>query len=210
MARRPTKPVRTGTSPRTIALIAGAVVVVGAVVFAAFGLEGPDTGPSLEEVAGDPAVAGDRLPVLEDPTTDAAVGTAAPTATGADFDGTPVEITGEGAEVVVFMASWCPACDAELPELAAHLRDGRVPDDVRVVSVSTLHRPNGPNWPPQAWFERAGYPGDVLVDDADGSVAEAYGLSGTPFWVFLRDGEVQARAAGQLSMEVLDAVLADL
>lgn len=210
MARQPTKPVRTGTSPRTIALIVGGIVVLGAVIFAAFGLESPDTGPALEEVAGSPSVDGDALPVLEDPTADPTVGTPAPTVSGADFDGTPVEITGEGAEIVVFMASWCPACDAELPELAAHLREGAVPDDVRVVSISTLHRPNGPNWPPQAWFERAGYPGDVLVDDADGSVAEAYGLSGTPFWVFLRDGEVQARTSGQLSMEVLDAVIADL
>lgn len=207
MARQP---VATNRTPRNVALIVGGLAVVGALLFAAFGLEGPESGPGVDEVAGSPQVEGEALPVLQDPASDVAAGASAPTVVGADFDGEEVAITGEGAEIVVFMASWCPACDAELPELSAFLQEGRLADGVELTSVSTLHDDNRPNWPPQDWFARDDYPGDILVDDADGSVAEAFGLSGTPFWVFLDDGEVVARTSGQLSMDVLESAAIDL
>lgn len=207
MARQP---VKKNTAPRTIALIVGGLAVVGVLVWAAFGLESPDSGPGVDEVAGAPDISGDALPVLEDPANDVATGATAPTVVGADFDGSEVTISGEGAEIVVFMASWCPACDAELPELSAFLHDGRLPDGVELTSVSTLHDDNRPNWPPQDWFARDDYPGDVIVDDADGSIAEAFGLSGTPFWVLLDDGEVVARTSGQLPMDTLEAAANDL
>ncbi len=207
MARQPTaKPSRT---PRTVALIVGGIAVLGALLFAAFGLE-TDTGPSVAEVAGSPTVDGEALAVLDDPQNDPTVGQEAPTARGQDFDGQDVAVGEGGPEIVVFMASWCPACDAELPELSELLREGRLPGEVTVTSVATFHDANRPNWPPQDWFARQDYPGPILVDDADSSVAEAYGVSGTPFWVFLDDGQVVGRASGQLAMGVVEDVAGDL
>lgn len=200
-----------GTSGKTIAIAVGIVLVAAALLFAAFGL-GDDTdsdAPTLDEVAGSPTVEGDALPQLPDGA-DPAVGAPAPRVEGADFDGEPVEIDPEQPTIVVFMASWCPACDADLPELTELLESGELPDDVEVISVSTSHAPDRPNWPPQDWFADAGYPGDIVVDDADGTIATAYGMSATPFWAFLQDGQVVGRAAGQLPMDAVTGVAADL
>jgi cytochrome c biogenesis protein CcmG, thiol:disulfide interchange protein DsbE len=204
VARQPTK-TKTATSPRQLLLYAGIAVVVGAVLFAAFGLESDD-GPTLEEIAGSPEVQGDALPPLAPEGEDVAVGSDAPVVTGADFDGTPTSIGDGEAEIVVFMASWCPACQAELPELVEWLDGGNLPDGVDLTVVATGLDPNRPPWPPSGWLERGGYTGDVLVDDADGLVAQTYGMSATPFWAVLQDGQVVTRAAGQLPMSQVEQI----
>lgn len=182
-----------GRSPKTTALIVGVVVLFAALVYAAFGIEG-DTGPELEEVAGAPEVEGQELPAFS-PEGDAAIGTPAPVVDGAGFDGAAATI-GEGDELLVFLASWCQFCREELPDIVEWMDAGDVPEGVTVTAVVTGLDPAAPNWPPQDWLEREGYTGRVVVDDADGTVASAYGMSGTPFWVALDDGEVAARAAG--------------
>jgi thiol-disulfide isomerase/thioredoxin len=183
-----------GRSPKSIAIAVGVLVLFAALVYAAFGIEG-NTGPSLEEVEGSPQVTGDALPPFAAEGGDPALGTAAPVTTGAGFDGTAATI-GEGDELVVFLASWCSFCREELPDLVEWLDAGNLPDGVTLTAVVTGLDPVAPNWPPQDWLAREGYTGAVVVDDADGSVASAYGMSGTPFWVALADGEVVARAAG--------------
>jgi thiol-disulfide isomerase/thioredoxin len=194
-----------GRSPRTIAIAVGVLVLFAALVYAAFGIEG-DTGPTLEETAGSPEVAGDALPAFADGG-DPAVGTAAPVVTGAGFDGTAATI-GEGDELVVFLASWCSFCREELPELVEWLDAGNLPDGVTLTAVVTGLDPVAPNWPPQDWLAREGYTGPVVVDDADGSVAAAYGMSGTPFWVAIDDGAVVARAAGLQGMDTVGQLAA--
>lgn len=57
-------------------------------------------------------------------------------------------------------------------------------DGVELVGVSTFHDPSRPNWPPDEWLQAEAFPGDVLVDH-DGTAAQAYGLQGTPMWVFV-------------------------
>jgi thiol-disulfide isomerase/thioredoxin len=181
-------------------------VVVVAVAVALGTVRESGSRPSLEEVAGDPVVAGSDLgPFGGDTAADPAVGDQAPTVTGADFAGDPVAVgTGEGPELVVFLASWCPHCQAELPELVGWLEAGGLPDGVRLTAVVTGLDPRRPNWPPQAWLDAEGYRGAVLVDDAEGRAAAAFGLSGTPFWVALDgDGTVVARAAGAVGMEAV-------
>lgn len=199
MARQPTS-TKSGASPRQILMYVGIAVAVGAVLFAAFGLESDD-GPTLEEIAGEPAVEGQALPPFQGDGDDPAAGMAAPVVTGADFDGTAETIGDGDAEMIVFMASWCPACQAELPELVEWLDEGGLPDGVDLTVVATSLDPNRPPWPPSGWLERGGYTGPVLVDDADGSVAQAFGMSGTPFWTVVEDGQVVFRSAGQLGMQ---------
>ncbi len=197
----------TAGSPRRILWYVLGVLSLGALLFAAFGIDSPSAA-SVEEVAGDPTVTGDALPPLEDPATDPTLGAPVPEVVGAGFDGADGVTIGDGAELVVFLASWCPACQAEVPELVEWVEAGGLPDDVELIAVVTGLDATRPNWPPQEWLEEEGWPGAVLVDDADGSVAEAYGLSGTPFTVAARDGEVVARVAGQLPAGGFDQLAA--
>ena len=183
-------------------------VVILAVLVAVLSTGERERAVSVDDIAGDPAISGDPLATLPSSGDDPAAGAPAPTVEGADFDGTPVAIGGTGSpELVMFMASWCPACQQELPEVVAWMEAGGVPDGVQLVSVATGLDASRPNWPPDAWFEEEGYTGRVLVDDADGSVARAFGLSATPFWVALdADGQVVARIAGMLDTTQMTAL----
>jgi cytochrome c biogenesis protein CcmG, thiol:disulfide interchange protein DsbE len=200
-----------GVSPRRLLVYVGIIAGVALLLFAAFGLGDDEDAPSVDEVAGDVEVAGEALPPGgDDPANDPAVGQATPVISGEGFDGEPVAIGEADAELVVFMASWCPACQAEMPELVEWLEAGGLPDGVELTAVSTGLDDSRPNWPPQAWFEREGY-GDVagervLVDDADGTVASALGMSATPFWVAISDGEIQGRIPGQIPMEQVQQI----
>jgi thiol-disulfide isomerase/thioredoxin len=192
---------RSPRSAKGTAITVGVVVLFAGLVYAAFGLNAGDAVP-IEEVAGSPEVAGTELPPLAGDGTDAAVGQPAPVVTGNGFDGRAASI-GEGTELVVFLASWCSYCQAELPELVDWLEAGELPSGVELTAVVTGLDPVAPNWPPQDWIAREGYRGDLIVDDADGSVARAYGMSGTPFWVAIDDGEVVHRAAGLQGMDTV-------
>ena len=113
----------------------------------------------------------------------------------------------EGPELVMFLASWCPACQQELPDVVSWMDAGGLPAGVELTAVVTGLDSTRPNWPPDAWLAEEGYAGEVLIDDAEGSVAQAYGLTGTPFWVALNgDGEVVARIAGLLDTTQLTAL----
>lgn len=182
-----------------LAGIAAGVVLL-AVLVAVLSTGEQERAVSVEDLAGDPAISGDPLPTLPESGEDPTVGASAPVVDGADFAGTPVSIGDTGTpELVMFMASWCPACQQELPEVVSWLEQGGLPDGVELTSVATGLDDSRPNWPPDAWFEEEGYTGRILVDDAEGSVAQAYGLSATPFWVALdADGQVVARVAGLL------------
>jgi len=195
------------TTNRTPLVLIGLGVVAFAVLLAV--LSSGEIGSSsaaLEDLAGEPRIEGEDLPPAgEDPFADPAVGTPAPVVEGAGFDGRPVTLAEGTPQLIGFMASWCPHCQEELPDVVEWMDSGAVPDGVEVVLVSTLLDPSAPNWPPDAWIEREGYTGPVLSDDADGSVASAYGLRGTPFWVAVdADGEVVLRMSGRVGTEVLD------
>lgn len=191
-------------------LLAGiaAGVVLLAVLVAVLSMSEQDQAVSVEDIAGDPAISGDPLPSLPGSGVDTTAGASAPVVDGADFAGTPVSIGDTGTpELVMFMASWCPACQQELPEVVSWMEQGGLPDGVELTAVVTGLDASRPNWPPDAWFEEEGYTGRILVDDAEGSMAQAYGLSATPFWVALdADGRVVARVAGLLDASQMTAL----
>jgi hypothetical protein len=86
-----------------------------------------------------------------------------------------------------------------------------MPRGVDLYSVSTGVDPSQPNYPPAEWLRREGWSVPVLVDDPVGSAAEAYGLTGFPFFVFVDgDGDVVSRAAGELTIEQLQQHLAGI
>ncbi len=165
--------------------------------------------PTVEDVAGDPTIEGEGFPPApEDPADDAVVGESAPVVRGADFDGTEVTIGDPGQpQVIAFMASWCPACDEELPQVVDWVEAGGLPEGVELVSVATNHDRARPNWPPQDWYAEAGFDRPILVDDEESSVAGAFGLTATPFWVAIdEDGQAVGRLTGMIGAEQMTAL----
>jgi thiol-disulfide isomerase/thioredoxin len=199
-----------GSSGSKMPLIVGGVaVLVVAVLIGVLSASGREEAVSVEDIAGAPVVVGDDLPQhTGDPAADPQLGARTPVATGADFDGNEVTIGETGTpQLVMFLTAWCPACQAELPEVVEWLDEGNLPEGVELTAVATLLDSTRPNWPPDAWFEREGYDGPLLVDDADGTVAQAYGLNATPYWVAIdADGQVAARLSGMVGMDQLTSL----
>lgn len=195
---------------RRLVIVAGVVVLLLAVLIAvATTLGGSDGGEDdrgaveVADLAGSPGVRGELPPLNPDADADPAVGEQAPVAAGADFDGVPVSIGEPGrGQLVMFVASWCPACQEELPDVVSWLDAGGLPDDVDFTTVVTWLDDTRPNWPPDTWLEDENYTGPVLVDDADGSVAAAFGQPATPYWVVIDDeGRIATRLSGLISQE---------
>jgi hypothetical protein len=159
---------------------------------------------------GEPDVAGAALPPFAgDSADDSAIGTTAPTVTGADFDGNPVSIEPNGKpQAILFASHWCGVCQEEIPEVRDWLNQGNLPDGVELRSVVTLTSSGRANYPPSAWLERENWTAPVLVDDSDSSVAAAFGITGVPAWVFTDgEGRVVLRSSGLTDLPVLTAFL---
>ena len=153
------------------------------------------------------SVSGDTLVALPDSGTDPAVGKAAPTLNGFDHYGRPAVIapgtTGQ-ATMVVFLAHWCPHCNAEVPVLNKWRESGKVPANLRVVGVTTASKNDQAMWPPSQWLVDMKWPFDVMADSQDQTAAQAYGVGGYPFLVFIdAKGNVTQRASGEIAVEDL-------
>ncbi len=208
-------------SSRTPLVIGAVVVLVIVAAVVALIASGGDDGPAdaetdstqLEVVAENQAVdvIGTPLPPLADGVPDAAVGTAAPGLVGQSFYDTPVEVRpGDGRPyLVVFLAHWCPHCQAEVPRMVRWHEQGLVPEGLQVVAVSTAVSEDRPNYPPSKWLDEAGWPWPVLADDELVTAAGAYGVSGFPFMVVVdAEGNVAGRTSGEKSVEELSAFVA--
>ena len=182
------------------------VALVGAVVIAATRDDDVDDPTAIVETN---AVVIDGTPLPELTGVDEALGAPAPVATGTGFDGLRVDLLGDGEPTVIaFFAHWCPVCQGEVDDLSGHLADVGVPDDVRVVAVSTAVASDRDNYPPSAWFAAENWPTPILLDDADGSLAQAYGLPAFPLWVVVdAEGNVAARVSGAIGSDQFDSLL---
>jgi len=196
-------------SKSTLWWIVGGVVGLGLIVALAASIA---TEPEVDAAIGfgTPTVEGDTLPVYAAGSEDVALGLTAPSVTGADWNGTPVTIEPDGTpKIVIFLAHWCPHCQAEVPVLQEWVDAGNLPDDVELISVATSTDRLRPNWPPQDWLEEEGWTAPVIMDDEIGTVAGNYGMSGTPFYVVL-DGESKnlGRLSGQIGTDGFNALVA--
>jgi cytochrome c biogenesis protein CcmG/thiol:disulfide interchange protein DsbE len=173
----------------------------------------PDVAAAVRPVE----VIGDRLPRLNDSTVaaDPVIGLPAPVLIGEGYDGEVVRIDAaeSGPTMVVFLAHWCPHCNAEMPRLQQLQADGLFPDGVGLVAVSTGLNPDAPNFPPDAWLIDMNWEVPTLADDIDLErqvfvASDAFGVNGFPFAVLIdADGTVAARWSGERSA---DDVLASL
>lgn len=156
-------------------------------------------------------VTGTPLPPLTDDPVDAAVGTAAPQLVGQTFDGSSISVaSGDGqAYMIVFLAHWCPHCNAEIPRLVKWFESGEVPDNLRVIGVSTAVASDRPNYPPSEWIVETKWPWEILADSTDGAASAAFGVSGFPFFAIVgSDGLVKVRQSGEIETEVLQQLVA--
>lgn len=199
-------------------------IVVAALVVALFvggsddsGSEGTvstDSVPAGDSTENQPVeIVGPALQPFETSNGDPAVGMTAPTLNGLSFDGTPVSVTpGDGrAYMVVFLAHWCPHCNAEIPQLIKWKEAGSVPEGLEVIGISTSVASDRPNYPPSAWILATGWPWQVMADSANMDAALAYGVTGFPFFTIIgEDGTVKVRASGEVKSEVLDQILASV
>jgi thiol-disulfide isomerase/thioredoxin len=214
------RPQRGAPPPRRripiLAIVGGLVVLLAVVAVIVTSIGGDDDDATATTGAGGTAleqtrpvaVEGEALAPRTDPADDTAVGTAAPTVEGQAFDGTPVTVGGP-KELVLFVAHWCPHCRAEVPVITQWL--GTNPDlsGVRLVAVSTGVNGNAPNFPPSDWLAREHWPIETMADDADGTAGNAFGLTAYPFFVAIgSDGNVAARASGELTIDQLEALVA--
>jgi cytochrome c biogenesis protein CcmG/thiol:disulfide interchange protein DsbE len=199
--------------------LAGAVIVVAAIAAIVLGGSGdggssarPSDQPSASVAPGSaPVVSGAGLPDYAGPLDDAAVGLTIPTVTSTAADGTAVDIALDGSpKALLFLAHWCPHCQAEVPVIQDWVDAGGWPADVELISVSTAIDASAPNYPPDDWLAREGWTAPVITDPT-GAVATAYGLTGFPYFVFVNaDGTVAGRATGELPIEDLETILAGL
>jgi thiol-disulfide isomerase/thioredoxin len=158
-------------------------------------------------------VSGEALPPLQTDviSADPARGLPAPIISGEGFDGstTRVDAIAGGPTMVVFLAHWCPHCNDEIPRINELRDDGRLPDDLNVVAVSTAISPGRPNFPPDNWLELKDWTFPVIADDIDFEsetfvATSAMGVTGYPFAVLIdREGVVQARWSGGRDTETL-------
>ena len=168
-----------------------------------------------------PGTAGENQPVevvgqilnpLPDSGADLSLGADAPTLNGFAFDGTPLSITpGDGKDyMVVFLAHWCPHCNAEVPRLIEWKASGDIPEGLNIIAVSTAVASDRPNYPPSQWVVDKGWPWPVMADSAEMAAAEAYGVSGFPFFAIVGgDGKVKLRASGELEISELTTMVND-
>jgi cytochrome c biogenesis protein CcmG, thiol:disulfide interchange protein DsbE len=198
-----------------IAAIAAAVLVALVVALAAGGGNGDDAatdgGNADPATTGTVTVSGNPLPQFSDTADDPAVGMTLPTLEGNDQSGAPMTIGADGRPtMIMFVAHWCPHCQREVPVVQQWVDDGRLPEGVDLVSVSTAIDPSRPNYPPDAWLADEGWTAPVLVD-ADNSAAQAAGLSAYPFFVAIDgNGTVVLRTTGELTTDQLDAIASTL
>jgi len=212
---------------RTVMIVVGVIVLVLGLAGAAVLLSSGDDESSGGVLAPDETtrptygddvqqtrpveVAGDPLPSLREVVdVDPAIGLAMPLVDGATFDGNAMSVGGatDGATLYVFLAHWCPACNAEIPELIELENRGGVPDGMNVVAISTGVDNTGPNYPPSEWLLDMDWPSKwpVMADSAESTTFVVNGGAGFPYLMIAdADGNVLGRDSGAKSAEELAA-----
>ena len=155
-------------------------------------------------------VVGEVLEALPESNDDSTIGLTAPTLNGYAFDGSNLSVTpGDGKPyMLVFLAHWCPHCNREIPRLIEWQASGAIPADLQIIGVSTAVASDRPNYPPSQWVVAKGWPWPVMVDSEAMDAAEAYGVSGYPFFALVgADGKVKVRGSGELEIDQLNQIV---
>jgi cytochrome c biogenesis protein CcmG, thiol:disulfide interchange protein DsbE len=200
---------RSGGSNRlVVALVAVAVVAFVGVVAVLSVNERADL-PTLASFSAPVDVQGQSLPPYDESSDPTAGVVASPVITARTLDDREVVLGAPGqAQVLVFLAHWCPVCDQELPVLRNVIDSGGVPEDVEIIAVLTGLDPGRPNWPPDVWLRNAGVDVVAVRDDVGDPLMRTFGLRAYPAWAVIdADGTVQARRQGLLTSVAITQLL---
>jgi thiol-disulfide isomerase/thioredoxin len=195
--------------------IVGAIIaiIIGGAAIVAISSSGSESNTSSGNISefSDITVTGDALPGFDSASTDASIGMTAPIVSGKGFTGTEITTDGAGTPtLLVFLAHWCQFCQREVPLLVEWEKDGKTPTGVDVIAVATGTDPANPNFPPSEWLAREEFPAlwPVIADSADKKAANAFGLSGYPFFVLVdAQGKVFTRLSGEIPMDQLTEII---
>ncbi len=217
----PKPPARTSTPPKNaqkpaapskptfpvfwIALGVIAVIGVGIAIVSSGSDESKQSsnggGKATSREFGTVVVDGTQLAPLPDRGTDPAVGKPIPTVIGQNFAGQAVTIAPNGkAQMILFLAHWCPHCNREAPRLVSYLnQSGGIPAGVGLTIVPTGSNDQAPNWPPSQWVKDMKIAQlTTLVDSKDAKAAQAFGLTSFPYIVMVdQNGDVVDRRSGE-------------
>ena len=206
-------PQKDTTRNRKVPVLVIVFIAVAGLLIAAMLFGGGNQADAGEQF-GTPEISGARLPIFprpppQSPDADPAFAQAAPEVIGEDFEGNAVSIEHDGTpKAIVFLAHWCPHCQAEVPRVTEWFEQTGGIEGVEIISVATSIDRTRTNYPPSAWLTDEEWPFPLIRDDADNSVLISYGAGGFPYWVFLdAEGKVVARSAGQLPIVELEIFL---
>ena len=151
-----------------------------------------------------PSVPAGYLPLFEQGQPDAALGMVLGEVAGIEYY-TETEMTVNPADGTarawLIWAHWCPHCQRELPPLSDWYGENadQYPN-VELISVTSSIDPARGN-PLEPYLDELQLPFPVIVDP-DLTLAEQFGLSAYPFWVFTAgDGSTLLRIAGFLEID---------
>ena len=194
---------RRSSKASTIPLVVGGLLVLAVALGVALlgGDGGESAGPGFDPSDfAEPMIEGEAVPT-------GATGVEAPDVRAdALLSEGQNEIPAEGeGTMIVFLAHWCPHCNAEVPVINQWLEEVGVPEGTEVRTVATAIDETQPNYPPDEWLRERDWTVPTLTD-IDGSIAAAYGVDSYPYWVFVdADGIVQG-AGGAQSIESLTEI----
>ncbi len=201
MSKTVNTPEKTGNGKIVLFILGGLIIALIVAVL----VINPGSAASADGQFGEITVTGDPLPLYDETAElDLAIGAAAPLVDGVNFEQQPTTFGGANGEVqvVAYLAHWCPHCQDELPDLVSYLETVGEPEGVSTIIVASGTSELQDNYPPSEWLEREGWTGTTVVDDVQGSAAEAYGLTAYPYWVIIAgDGSVVTRVAGSVPVD---------
>tara|TARA_B110000438_G_C15661218_1_gene583987 strand:- start:167 stop:751 length:585 start_codon:yes stop_codon:yes gene_type:complete len=111
--------------------------------------------------------------------------------------------------IFLFVAHWCPFCQEEIPEVKKWIEDNDILNKgVNVVLIVTSTDSNKVNYPPDSWLYNESWKYPVIYDDSTNSLADYFGVSYFPSWVFTEsNGQVAFTHAGKIGLEELTKLI---
>ncbi len=181
--------------------LAVATILLAGVALVAFA-SSTRSGPNSE--TGSVTIQGDPLTPHANTGTDPTIGLPMPVVAGTDLDGQPLQLAPSGQpQAIVFLAHWCPHCQAEVDEFTQFLQENDLPP-LPVTAVSTRVQRGRSNYPPSEWLHSKNWPYPTLADSEQSAVAQHFGLAGTPYWILIDEhGIIVDRWSGLLDAPTL-------
>ena len=189
-------------------IIGGAIVlVVGLAVAIGVSLVDEPLDGNLPE--GETTISGDALPEYAgENDINISAGLQAPLFSGPDQNSEIISLEKNGkSKILLFLAHWCPHCQAEVPIVQEYIDTFGLPADVEVIGILTSIDRSRDNYPPHDWLVKEGW-SETQIYDLDREIGTVYGLNAFPYWVTLdKDLKVVNRVTGKLTPDQITVLI---